>query len=144
MADPTTDPAPEPWYKAGLAFTCTMCGKCCTGEPGFVWVTEDEIVAIARFLGRPEDEVTGLYTRKARGRRTLREQANGDCVFYDRQKGCTVYPVRPPQCRTWPFWESNVETPEAWERTRAVCPGSGRGELIPAEEITRRVKVIRL
>ena len=75
---------------------------------------------------------------------TLREKANGDCVFYERGRGCTIYPVRPRQCRTWPFWESNVLTPEDWERTQAVCPGSGRGELIPAEEITRRLKVIRL
>jgi Fe-S-cluster containining protein len=65
-------------------------------------------------------------------------------VFYDKEVGCTVYPVRPRQCQTWPFWESNVVTPETWERTCDICPGSGKGELISAEEITRRVKVIRL
>ena len=134
----------EPWYKDGLAFTCTRCGKCCTGEPGFVWLTDDELRAIAEFLGEPVEEVRALHTRKSRGRRTLREKADGDCVFYDRARGCTIYPVRPPQCRTWPFWESNVETPEAWERTKAVCPGSGRGQLIPAEEVTLRVKVVKL
>lgn len=139
MADDET-----PWYQGGLAFRCTQCGQCCTGAPGFVWVTDDEVEALAAFRKEPVDEFTALYTRKARGRRTLREKANGDCVFYDRDKGCTVYPVRPPQCRTWPFWESNVETPADWEHTKAVCPGSGQGELIPAEEITRRVKVIRL
>ena len=90
------------------------------------------------------EEFVGLHTRKARGRRTLREKANGDCVFFDRTKGCTVYPVRPAQCRTWPFWESNVESPEAWERTARTCPGAGAGDLIPAEEITRRVRVIKL
>jgi len=89
-------------------------------------------------------EVKQLYTRKVGDQRTLREQANGDCVFYDRQRGCTVYPVRPRQCRTWPFWESNLATPEDWERTESICPGSGQGELIPVEEITRRMKVIRL
>jgi len=134
----------EPWYKDGLAFTCTRCGKCCTGEPGFVWLTDDELRAIAEFLGEPVEQVRALHTRKARGRRTLREKANGDCVFYDRKEGCTIYPVRPAQCRTWPFWESNVESPEAWERTKAVCPGSGRGQLIPAEEVTLRVKVVKL
>ena len=134
----------EPWYKDGLAFTCTRCGKCCTGEPGFVWLTDDELSAIAEFLGEPVEQVRALHTRKARGRRTLREKANGDCVFYDRKEGCTIYPVRPAQCRTWPFWESNVESPEAWERTKAVCPGSGRGQLIPAEEVTLRVKVVKL
>jgi Fe-S-cluster containining protein len=135
---------PDPWYKDGLRFRCTRCGHCCTGEPGFVWVDEDDLAAIAEFRGETLAEVTGLYTKKAGRGLSLRERANGDCVFYDRQRGCTVYPVRPPQCRTWPFWQSNVATPEDWSHTCEVCPGSGRGELIPVEEITRRLKVIRL
>jgi Fe-S-cluster containining protein len=135
---------PERWYKDGLRFTCTRCGHCCTGEPGFVWVDEDDLAAIAEHRGETVEEVKGLYTRGTTRGRTLREKANGDCVFYDRQEGCTVYPVRPPQCRTWPFWESNVETEEAWQRTCDVCPGSGQGELIAVEEITRRLKLIRL
>ena len=134
----------EPWYREGLRFRCTRCGACCTGEPGFVWVSDDDLEAIAAFRGEPVEEVRALYTKKGRRGLSLREKLNGDCVFYDREEGCTIYPVRPPQCRTWPFWESNVETPEAWERTKAVCPGSGRGELIPVEEITLRVKVIKL
>ena len=134
----------EPWYQEGLRFHCTRCGHCCTGAPGYVWVDDDEIRAIAEHRGETAEQVTGLYTRPVGGRRSLRERANGDCVFYDPGEGCTVYPARPRQCRTWPFWESNVLTPESWERTCAVCPGSGRGELIPAEEITRRLKVIRL
>ncbi len=134
----------EPWYASGLQFSCTRCGKCCTGEPGFVWVTDEEIDAIAKFRKESVEEVTQLYTRRAKGRRTLKEKANGDCVFFERGEGCTIYSVRPPQCRTWPFWESNVESPETWERTEGLCPGSGQGELIPAEEITRRVKVIKM
>ena len=132
------------WYKDGLRFTCTQCGKCCTGDPGFVWVTDAEVAALARFRGESLDEFTALHTRKTRGKRTLREKANGDCVFYDRQKGCTVYPVRPMQCRTWPFWASNLTTREEWERTEGVCPGSGQGELIPVEAITRRMKAIKM
>ena len=134
----------DPWYQSGLRFTCTRCGHCCTGEPGFVWVDDADLAAIAEHLGETVEAVRGLYSRWTTRGRTLREKANGDCVFYDRKAGCTVYPARPPQCRTWPFWESNVASLEAWQRTRDVCPGSGRGELIPAEEITRRLKVIRL
>ena len=84
-----------PWYADGLAFECTRCGACCTGDPGFVWVTEEELAAIAHFLGRPLREVRDLHARKSRGRITLREKANGDCVFFDRQKGCTIYPGPP-------------------------------------------------
>jgi uncharacterized protein len=134
----------QPWYAAGLRFTCTQCGDCCTGAPGYVWVTDDELAAIARHLGQPVAEVRALHSRRARGRQTLREKANGDCVLYDKQKGCTVYPVRPAQCRTWPFWESNVETPDEWKKTCELCPGAGQGELIPAEEISRRLKVIKM
>jgi Fe-S-cluster containining protein len=135
---------PETWYQGGLAFTCTRCGKCCTGEPGFVAVNDEEVRAIAEFRHQPEEEVRGLFTRVFRRGRSLREKLNGDCVFYDAKEGCTIYAVRPRQCRTWPFWHSNVVTSEAWERTKQVCPGAGTGELISVEEITRRVKVIKL
>ncbi|AWM40937.1 Flagellin N-methylase [Gemmata obscuriglobus] len=145
MADSQTGGAePGPWYKDGLAFECTQCGDCCTGAPGFVWVTDEELAAIAAKLGEPVDEARDRLTRRARGRRTLRERPNGDCVLLDAKRGCTVYGVRPAQCRTWPFWESNVETPEDWKRTCDICPGSGRGEVIPVEEISRRLKVIKM
>jgi len=134
----------EPWYQDGLQFECTRCGACCTGPPGYVWVNAEEVAAIAKHRGESLEEVIKRHTKAVNHRRSLREEANGDCVFYDRNMGCTVYPVRPRQCRTWPFWESNVATPETWERTCDICPGSGKGELISAEEITRRVKVIRL
>src|SRR5262245_23264002 len=116
----------DPWYKDGLHFHCTRCGACCTGEPGFVWVHDEELAAIAACRGETVEEVMGLYTRWTRRGRTLREKGNGDCVFYDQNKGCTVYPVRPRQCRTWPFWESNVATPKQWQHTCSICPGSGK------------------
>lgn len=134
----------EPWYHAGLQFSCTRCGHCCTGEPGFVWVNDDELAAIAAALNEPVEQVRAVYTRETTRGRSLREKADGDCVLYDKKAGCTVYAVRPRQCRTWPFWESNLATPETWQRTCEVCPGSGQGELIPAEEITHRLKVIRI
>lgn len=134
----------ELWYRDGLRFSCTRCGHCCTGAPGYVWVNEEEIAAIAQHLDESVAMIRAVYTRALAGERSLREKANGDCVFYDRTNGCTIYPVRPRQCRTWPFWKSNVLTPETWAQTCRICPGSGQGELISAEEITRRVKVIEL
>jgi uncharacterized protein len=134
----------QPWYADGLRFACTQCGNCCTGQPGYVWVNDQEVEAIANFRGEPVDEVLGLYTRRIGSRRSLKEKANNDCVFYDRQSGCTIYPVRPRQCRTWPFWDYTTRSPEEWETTAKDCPGCNQGDLIPAEEITRRVKVIRI
>lgn len=133
-----------PWYQDGLNFTCTRCGKCCTGEPGFVWVDESEQKAIAARLEIPLDEFIERYTRVTKLRRTLIEKPNNDCIFFESDRGCTIYEDRPKQCRTWPFWESNLETKADWERTERLCPGSGEGELIPVEEIVRRMKVIKI
>jgi Fe-S-cluster containining protein len=134
----------QPWYHEGLHFRCTRCGNCCTGPPGVVWVEPEEIAAIAEFRGEAVEETRGLFTRMVGRARSLREKANGDCVFYDRAQGCTIYPVRPRQCQSWPFWDSNVVTPESWKRTQAACPGANQGDLIPVEEITRRLNVIKM
>ena len=134
----------EPWYRDGLSFECTMCGNCCTGTPGYVWVTPDELVALAAKLGQSVAEVRAMHTRTERDRVTLRELDNGDCVFYRAGVGCTVYEARPVQCRTWPFWDSTVGTRRAWERTQRDCPGAGQGPLITSEEITRRMRTIKL
>ena len=135
--------AQPPWYHAGLRFQCTRCGHCCTGAPGYVWVNAEEVEAIAEFLAEPAGEVEALHTRAVDRRRTLREKANGDCVFFGREKGCTIYSVRPRQCRTWPFWDSNLANPEDWERTRR-CPEFGTGRAHLCREITRRMNVIRI
>lgn len=134
----------DPWYADGLRFRCTRCGNCCTGPPGYVWVNDEEIAAIAEQRGESIDEVSSRHVRQVGKRQSLREKANGDCVFFEKEQGCTIYPARPRQCQTWPFWESNVKTSEAWQRTCSVCPGAGKGDLISVEEITERVKKIRL
>ena len=37
----------QPWYADGLSFTCTQCGNCCTGGPGYVWISDMEIDRLA-------------------------------------------------------------------------------------------------
>lgn len=135
----------EPWYKDGLRFKCTQCGDCCTGAPGFVWVNAAEIAALAKRFDMPVDEFEERYVRRVGIRKSLVEFDNGDCVFFDTEKRrCTVYEDRPRQCRTWPFWQSNVRTPETWAQTCEVCPGSGTGNLVPLEKILDQLKVQRI
>jgi Fe-S-cluster containining protein len=135
----------EPWYKDGLRFKCSQCGDCCTGAPGFVWVNKEEIAALAAEVGLEVREFEEKYVRNVGVRKSLVEYSNGDCVFFDgKSRKCTVYNARPRQCRTWPFWESNVKTEEAWKHTCEVCPGSGTGPLIPLERIVEQVNVFRL
>ena len=123
----------SPWYREGLQFTCTGCGDCCTGDPGYVWVERAEIEALARFLGLSIDDFGKRYLRKVGARHSLIEKPNGDCVFYD--GGCTVYTARPAQCRSFPFWGENLKSRKAWDDVAAECPGMNRGKLYTLEKI---------
>lgn len=136
----------KPWYKDGLRFKCSQCGDCCTGAPGYVWVNKEEIAALAETVGEEDiDQFEKLYVRKIGIRKSLKEFPNGDCVFFDGQaRACTVYGARPRQCRTWPFWDSNLRTPAEWEHTCAVCPGSGQGPLVQLDEIESQRKVMKI
>ncbi|MFG0333730.1 MAG: YkgJ family cysteine cluster protein, partial [Maioricimonas sp. JB049] len=80
------------------------------------------------------------------GQRTsLREFANGDCTFFDgRTRSCTIYPARPVQCRTWPFWKSNLSSPEDWQQVGQSCPGVGNGDFVSLEEITERARQVEI
>jgi uncharacterized protein len=135
-----------PWYnKDGLRFQCTQCGDCCTGAPGFVWVNKEEIEALAAKLKMEVTKFEAKFVRQVGSRKSLIEHSNGDCVFFDgATRKCTVYDSRPRQCQTWPFWESNVSSPQAWAHTCEVCPGSGTGNLVPVEKILAQVAVIRI
>jgi Fe-S-cluster containining protein len=127
-----------PWYRDGLRFACTRCGNCCGGDAGTVRVDDAEIAALARHLEMDDAEFRATYTRGLRrGDVSLRERSNGTCVFYDAQRGCTVHPERPRQCRTWPFWRAVVHSPERWAEEARGCPGMGRGPLHGAEWIER-------
>jgi len=137
--------AGDRWYKDGLRFECTQCGDCCTGAPGFVWVNQEEIDALAAKVGIDVDAFEKKYVRKVSGRRSLVEFPNGDCVFFDTEKrNCSVYEARPRQCRTWPWWNSNLESEAAWKETCEVCPGSGRGKLYSIEQIETQRKIVRV
>lgn len=128
-----------PWYKNGLYFTCTGCGKCCTGSPGYVWITQEESLAIANYLGLPLEEFLKKYTRSIFGRLSLREdQINYDCVFLKDNK-CQIYEVRPKQCRTFPWWKENLSSEKAWKNLRSYCEGVDHTEapLVPFDTIEK-------
>lgn len=125
----------ERWYKDGLRFECTQCGNCCTGGPGTVRVTDTEITELARFLGLSRKDFVSIYTRPVKGYISLKERQNYDCVFFEKESGCQVYPHRPKQCRTFPFWRAVVSSPARWDLEARYCPGINTGALHDAEFI---------
>lgn len=132
-----------PWYADGLRFECTRCGRCCTGE-GHVWVSEERIGKIAEFLELPLESFGRRYLRRVDNRLALVDKPDRpDCVFWEAERGCTIYPVRPGQCRTFPFWPEHLESPEAWRELAAEVPGIGRGKRHGEGEIRRRQRQSR-
>ena len=136
----------QPWYKDGLKFECTGCGDCCTGAEGFVWVNKEEIATMAKAVDMDIDSFEDMYIRKIGIRKSLKELPGSfDCVFFDSEsRKCELYDARPRQCKTWPFWDSNLKTPEDWERTCDECPGSGTGKLYQLDEIETQRKIVKI
>lgn len=133
-----------PWYIAGLAFECQECGCCCKGpEEGYVWAKPEELATLAEHLGLEEKAFYEKYVRRI-GRRfsLIEDKKTNDCIFV---KGgqCQVYSVRPTQCRTWPFWHSNIETPEDWSYAAQRCKGVNRGPLHNARVIRQKADATR-
>jgi Fe-S-cluster containining protein len=146
----------DPWYADGLQFTCTQCGNCCTGGPGYVWASDVEIRRLAEYLKLSVKEVIEQYCRRIDGRLSFtekRNQGNYDCVFLKEEKierpgakgsdekvihtkrTCTIYPIRPLQCRTWPFWPELLSSKESWKRAGRGCPGMDVGKRYSLDQI---------
>lgn len=126
------------FFSDGLRFECTRCGACCTGDPGIVRVTDAELAAISGHLKLSFEEVHHRYVRMDAQGFGIREREDGACIFWA-EDGCLIYPVRPLQCRLYPFWFRLLRNPDAWEAERKQCPGIGRGRLWSEEEILERV-----
>lgn len=146
---PPTRGKAAPWYSEGLDFTCTECGNCCGGAPGYVWLDRDDIVRIARFLKITPEEMVERHCRKVGSRWSLNEGkgpgSDWDCVFLREEKVarrhpetgdeivlarryCSVYEVRPLQCRTWPFWRENLTSRRVWDHAAERCQGMNYGD----------------
>lgn len=111
------------WYAKGLNFKCTECGKCCTGSPGYIWITEKEIAEMADFLKITIKTFSMKYLRRVGNRYSLVERSkNYDCIFL-KDKKCSVYPVRPTQCRTFPYWPHLLKSQQEWEEASSYCEG---------------------
>lgn len=125
------------WYEEGLKFKCTECGKCCTGAPGYVWLSKDDIEQLCTHLNLSEKEFLESYTVQVENKYSLRENPiTYDCIFL-KGKACTVYKNRPQQCKKFPFWPDNLKSKASWDALEKVCEGINHeeGKLYTKQEI---------
>ena len=126
----TTDAAvgSEVWWKEGLKFGCTACGRCCQNE-GEVWLDADEFADLSTNLKETPEAVLQKYSEKTMsGWVKLKNQISDDpkindrCIFLGADgKQCSIYDSRPIQCRTYPFWPRLLSSESEWDK-EAVQP----------------------
>ena len=114
-----------------MRFSCQPgCTKCCTRR-GWVYLTEDDLLRAAEYLQMTAADFEAAYVIRFRRVLRLRKPAGRQlaCHFL-KDGGCSIHPVKPTQCRTYPFWPSLVNSRAAWKIEGLFCPGIGKGELV--------------
>lgn len=125
------------FFDQGLRFECRRCGQCCTGAPGTVFVSPDEIAPMADHLGMAVEPFIESYLYPYKDSFSIAEDPHGNCLFFN--QGCTIYTARPLQCRTFPFWLSILRSKKRWREIQRECPGIGQGRLYSRQEILAQV-----
>jgi Fe-S-cluster containining protein len=100
--------------------------------------TSVEEERMARCLGMDTAGFRARYTWRKYGILSLREIENYDCVFLRREgtrARCKIYPVRPAQCRAFPFWPEVMKNERTWNSYSLSCPGMNGGVLHSIAEI---------
>jgi Fe-S-cluster containining protein len=92
---------------------CDKCGRCCRGNNTVPIVS---IFDLAGYLDKPDVKTKILreltifcyHDRSITGEElrgyfpTIRKRETSDCVFYSKNRGCTIYENRPIDCRVYP------------------------------------------
>lgn len=126
------------FYNNGLKFSCQGCNYCCSSEPGYVFLSQNDLTLLAQGMNMTEEAFINTYCRKvdmgAFYMVSLIEKENYDCIFLS-EKGCKVYNFRPTQCRTYPFWANVLENETTWNEESKLCKGMNHGKLYTKKEI---------
>lgn len=127
----------EEWFSDGLRFKCTACGKCCTGSPGYVYLSSMDLDRLSTHFKLTPKEFLKKYARQVEEQYALLDRPGSyDCIFL-KDKKCTVYESRPTQCRTYPWWIYNLREPKDWEEAAQHCEGINHPEapIVPSLQI---------
>lgn len=129
--------AAPPWFEDGLRFKCTACGHCCTGSPGYVFLSRSDIERLAAHFSMKEEDFMRQKVRYVDEQYALLDRpGSNDCIFLENHK-CTAYEARPVQCRTFPWWIQNLRDPKDWEEAAKHCEGINHPDapIVPSERI---------
>jgi len=128
------------FYKDGLSFECTRCSRCCRFDPGYVFLSYNDLRKLLEHTGMRRGDFLQRYCRtvniSGEYRLSLKEKLNYDCIFWSAE-GCRIYGSRPLQCRSFPFWPENLINRDYWDQAARHCPGINKGTVHTEAEIQR-------
>jgi Fe-S-cluster containining protein len=127
------------YQHARLRFECTGCGACCTGGVDhYVETSAPERAAIRGFLKLSPGWFRRRYLMRVdAGTVGIRLNPDGRCPFLGKDNRCRIYPVRPRQCRTYPWWPELIGNKRGWTEEARRCEGMNCGTVVPLSTIER-------
>ncbi|MCK9523683.1 MAG: YkgJ family cysteine cluster protein [Proteobacteria bacterium] len=125
------------FFDNGICFACTGCAECCRthGEYAYVYLSAVDVDRISQYLGMSRLDFLNAHCITTPYGDTHFSMLEDACNFLGPDGRCRIYPVRPKQCSTWPFWTENLH-PVVWrEQIASFCPGIGQGPRFSKSEI---------
>jgi len=137
------------YHSTPIRFQCTQCSQCCYGgKDAYVRASTQEIEKIIRFMQIDTDEFEteylvklvdlgyGIRMKQSILAKTMGKQ--GRCMLLSDEGKCSVYSVRPTQCRTYPFWPEILISEEKWNNEITRCEGINQGNVVEIAHIEQQ------
>lgn len=135
-----------------IGFSCTCCGRCCTRAfNGHVFLLADDAHRLREFapealMPAPDfsysDEAGNFYVSGY----ALRTRPDGDCVFLNSDRRCSIYDQRFAICRIYPYMlhrEPDASGHVDWRQISGVDEhGSYDAEIAPEAAATAAAEVV--
>ncbi len=124
------------YQRQDLRFGCTQCGDCCAGSSDYhVYLNATKAEEIRQFLQLSTGWFKRRYLAYDENSLVLQSHDDGRCILLGKDGRCRVYPVRPVQCSTYPFWPEIIKTTKSWYNESLRCEGIGQGDVVSLEQI---------
>lgn len=134
------------YHNQPIRFRCTQCSQCCYGgKYAYVKASHQEIENIRSFLKITREDFKTDYLIKLVDHgygirmkfsvlaKTMGKK--GHCILLNEEGKCSVYPVRPTQCRSYPFWPEILISEDKWNDERSRCEGINLGDVVATDYI---------
>ena len=120
--------------KSKTKLGCDICDKCCVNR-GDIKITPVNILEISRFMQLSLHEFVEIYTEKIKEQPLeLVIKARGErnrCIMNDGVTSrCTIHPVRPMQCATFPLVPVDLKKDLFYKQDTCVCTNQPETKVI--------------